>query len=98
MNPALRGLNRRQPPERPRWALGDTDGVSVESWPMRRRLLNLLTAMALLLCVAVGLLAARSYVKADAIGYKAGHGVRRLYGIISSNGVVAVFWGHPSEN
>src|SRR5687768_14337477 len=38
--------------------------------PMKRRLLNLLTALSLLLCVAVVALWVRSYWRADVLGYE----------------------------
>jgi hypothetical protein len=54
---------------------------------MARRLLNLLTALSLLLCVAVAVLWARSYVKADFVGFK--HPQRGV-AVISSGGAVYI--------
>src|SRR5688500_11138269 len=57
---------------------------------MRRRLLNLLTALSLLLCVAVVALWVRSYAKADFVGYKP------ALALISCRGAVWIGWGRWS--
>jgi hypothetical protein len=64
---------------------------------VKRRLFNVLSAVALLLLASVVALWVRSYFKADFVGYKAGSGERRLYGVISSRGVVWLGWRQMTE-
>jgi hypothetical protein len=62
---------------------------------VRRRLLNLLTLMSLLLSVAVAALWVRSYWGADWVEYGTADAVRRLlqeYNLHSEAGVVSVTW------
>src|SRR5437762_10830447 len=63
-----------------------------------RRSLRILRGAATTLCVALAIVWARSYFKADFIGYKSGFGPRQLYGAISSRGVLWIGWKQPCED
>ena len=58
---------------------------------MKRRLLNLLTALSLLLCVAVCVLWACSYRYYNAVGFWPSPARRLEYGLISNQGTVHFF-------
>ena len=58
---------------------------------LRRRLLNLLTALSLLLFVAVCVLWPYSYLAYDAIGFWPSPAERPAYGLLSHHGTICLF-------
>ena len=62
--------------------------MSVRMWSLPRRLLNFLTAVSLLLCVAMAGLWAFSYDSYDAVGVWPSPERRHVYGLVSNAGTV----------